>query len=62
MWSSIGIRMKIWWWFPFVWMAHIVIQGAWVLDRINKNNESLSLLAFPRHAANVIFLKYSKGR
>ena len=43
-------------------MVDVVIQGAWVLYRINKDkgNESLHLLAFRRHVVNVIFLKYSK--
>ena len=43
-------------------MVEVVIQGAWVLYRINKGkgNESLPLLAFRKHVANVIFLKYSK--
>ena len=64
-WLSIGIRMKQWWWFPFVWMLDVVIQGAWVLYCINKDkgNESLPLLAFRRPVVNVIFLKYSmEGR
>ena len=54
--------MKKWWWFPFVWMVDVVIQGAWVLYRINKDkdDESLPLLAFRRYVVNVIFLKYSK--
>ena len=43
-------------------MADVVIQGAWVLYRINKDkgDESLPLLAFRRHVVNIIFLKYSK--
>ena len=43
-------------------MADVIIQGAWVLYPINKDkdNESLSLLDFRRHAVNVSFLKYSK--
>ena len=43
-------------------MVDVVIQGAWVLYRINrdKGDESLPLLAFRRHVVNVIFLKYSK--
>ena len=54
--------MKKSWWFPFVWMVDVVIQGAWVLYRINKekDGESLPLLAFRRYVVNVIFLKYSK--
>ena len=61
-WQSIGIRMIKRWWFPFVWMVDVVIQGAWVLYRIDndKGNESLPLLAFRRHFVNVIFLKHSK--
>ena len=43
-------------------MVDVVIQGAWVLYRINrdKGDESLPLLAFRRHVVDVIFLKYSK--
>ena len=43
-------------------MVDVVIQGAWVLYRINKDkgDESLPLLAFRKHVVNVIFLKYSK--
>ena len=60
--QSIGIRMKKWWWFPFVWIVDVSIHGALVLYRINKDkdNESLLLLAFRRHVVNVIFLKYSE--
>ena len=61
-WPSISIPMKKWWWFPFVWMVDVFIQGAWVLYRINKDkgDDSLPLLAFWRQVVNVIFLKYSK--
>ena len=62
-WPSIGIRMKKWWWFPFVWIIDVAIQGTWVLHRINKDekgDESLPPLTFRRHVVNVIFLKYSK--
>ena len=43
-------------------MVDVVIQGAWLLHHINKDegDEYLPLLAFRRHAVNVIFLKYSK--
>ena len=43
-------------------MVDVVIQGAWVLYRINKDKgyESVPFLAFRRHVVNVIFLKYSK--
>ena len=60
--QRIGIRMKKWWWFQFVWMVDVVLQGAWVLYPITKDEgvESLPLLAFPRHVVNAIFLKYSK--
>ena len=39
-----------------------VLQGKWVLYRINKDegDESLLHLAFQRDVVNVIFLKYSK--
>ena len=29
--------MKKWWWFPFVGMVDVILQGAWVLYRINKD-------------------------
>ena len=40
--------MKKWWWFPVVLTVDVIIQSAWVLCRINKNNDddSLPLLAF----------------
>ena len=43
-------------------MVDVVIQGAWGLYGINKNNgdESLPLPAFRRHVVNIIFLEYSK--
>ena len=43
-------------------MVDIVLQGTWVLYRINKDegDESLPLLAFRGHAVNAIFLKYSR--
>ena len=58
----ISILIKKWWWFPFVWMVDIVLQGVWVLYPINKDegNESLPLLAFPKDVVNAIFLRYSK--
>ena len=39
-----------WWWLPFVSMVDVVLQGACVLYRINKDegDESLPLLAFQR--------------
>ena len=54
--------MKKWWWYPFVWVVDVVLQGAWVLYRINKDEsgESLPPVAFQRHVVNAIFLKYSK--
>ena len=61
----IGIRMKKWWWFPFVRVVDVVFQGAWVLYRINKDegDESLPFLVFRRHIVNAVFLKYSnEGR
>ena len=44
----IGIQMKKWWWSPFVWMVDVVLQGARVLHRINKDegDESLPFLVF----------------
>ena len=53
--SSIGVRMKKWWW--FIYMVDVVIQGAWVLHRINsdKSDVSLPLLAFRRDFVNVTF-------
>ena len=43
-------------------MVDVVLQGAWVLYRINKDegDKSLSVLAFQRHFVYSIFLKYSK--
>ena len=43
-------------------MIDVVLQGAWVFHRINKDegDESLLLLALRRHVVNAIFLKYSK--
>ena len=45
-------------------MVDVVLQDAWVLYGVNKDegNESQSLpfLVFQRHIANTIFLKYSK--
>ena len=59
---SIGIRMKKWWWSVFVWMVDVVLQGAWILYCVNKDesDESLPFLVFRRHIVNAIFLKYSK--
>ena len=44
--------MKKWWWFPFAYMfdvsmLNVVLQNAWVLYHINKDevDESLPLLA-----------------
>ena len=59
----IGIQMRNrGWWFLFVWMVDVVLQGVWVLYRINKDesDESLPLLAFKRDVVNEIYLKYSK--
>ena len=46
-------------------MVDVLLQGAWVFYRISKDkdNESLTLLAFERHVVNAIFPKYSmEGR
>ena len=46
-------------------MIDAVIQGPWVFHRINRNigDDFLPLLAFLRHATNVIFLECSnEGR
>ena len=58
----INIRMKKWWWCPFVSMVDVVLQGARVLYCINedKGDETLPLLAFRRDVVIVIFLEYSK--
>ena len=58
----IGTQMKKWWWYPFVWMLDVVLQGVKVLHRINRDegDESLPFLVFWRHIANAMFLKYSK--
>ena len=54
-----GIRMKKRWWFLFVWVIDVALQGAWLLYRIKKDegDESLPLLAFQRHVVNGIFLR-----
>ena len=43
-------------------MVDVVLQGAWVLYRISKDegDESLPLLVFRRHIVDAFFLKYSK--
>ena len=43
-------------------MVDVVLQGVWVLYRVNKDegNESLPFLVFRRHLVNDVFLKYSK--
>ena len=43
-------------------MVDVVLQGAWVLHRINNDegDESLPLLAFRIHVLNAFFLKYSR--
>ena len=45
-------------------MVDVVLQNAWVLYLINKNegDEFLLLLVFQRDVVNAIFLKYSKER
>ena len=55
-WPGICIRMKKWWWCSCVSMVDVVIQGVWVLYRINKDkgNESLSLLASSASASAVM--------
>ena len=59
---KIGIRMKKWWWSPFAYMfdvsmLDVVLQNAWVLYHIDKDefNESLPLLTCS-------FLEIFKGR
>ena len=43
-------------------MVDVVLQGAWVLYRVRKDedDESLPLLVFRRHIVDAFFLKYSK--
>ena len=43
-------------------MADVVLQGVWLLHRINKDegDECLPLRDFRRDVINAIFLKYSK--
>ena len=43
-------------------MVDVVLQGVWILYRINKDevDVSLPLLAFRRDVVNATFLKYSK--
>ena len=45
-----------------MFLIDVVLQGAWILYRINKDegDETLPLLAFQGHVVNAIFLKYSK--
>ena len=38
--------MQKWWWSSFVWMLDVVLQGVWVLYRINKDEGDESLLDF----------------
>ena len=47
---------------PVILMVDVILQGAWVLYDINKDerDESLPLRAFRRRAVNAIFLKTSK--
>ena len=62
-WPSICKRIKKWWWFPPVcFLVDVVLQRAWVLYRIKKDegDEPLPVPAFRRHIVNAIFLKYSK--
>ena len=44
-------------------MVDVLLQGAWVLYRINKyeGDEFLLRLVFGRHIVNAVFQKYSKG-
>ena len=59
--NRIGIRMKKPRGSPSVWMVDAVLQGVWVLHRINnEDDQSLPLLACRRDVVNAIFLKYSK--
>ena len=55
-WPGIGIRMKKLWWSSCVSMVDVVIQGVWVLYRINKDkgDESLALLASSASASAVM--------
>ena len=43
-------------------MVDVVLQGAWALYRVNKDegDESLIFLVFRRQNVHAIFLKYSK--
>ena len=62
---SIGIRMKKWWWFTYVWLVDVVLLRPWVLYRIKKDegDEFLPLLTFWRHVVDAIFQKcWKKGR
>ena len=57
----IGNWMKKLWWSPFVWMVDVVLQGAWVLYRINKGEGDESLPASSSFLKTyAVFLKYSK--
>ena len=62
-WPSIGIQMKKCWCFQFVWIWDVVIQGAWIFYRINKDksDESLPLLTF-RRRCQCNFSEIFKGK
>ena len=47
----IGITLKKWEWSPFVWMVGAILQGVWLLYRINNDKGNV---------VNAVFLKYSK--
>ena len=61
---KIGFEMKKWWWLSFVCLVDVILQGMWVLYRINKgeDNETLSRLVFRRDVANTFFSEIFKGK
>ena len=59
----IGIRIKKWWWSPFVWMVVVVTQGAWVLYQINKDEGDESVFSsFPKTYWQYNLSETLKGR
>ena len=57
----IAIRSKKWWWALFAWIPDMVVQNAWTLYRINKEDgdPAMDFLAFRREIVGIYFSKYS---
>ena len=62
--QRVSIRMKKWRWSPLIWVIDVVFQGAWVLYRINEDedDESLPVLAFQRHVVKYNFSEIFIGK